>query len=203
MKLKQHIKECIDEIVKEDLNIPSRDGTANGASEDDKQKAKQATQNGKSVDFVKPGDIEESHEDGVRDVEEAAIDKDEAHQKVVDVYQTLSQASSDIAELEDFANESGNAKMKKMTVELSKHIEEANKIIGQLKILKETHLAEEAEEASSFGDKVMKVLSKHFKKDGAAESMKKKYMPFIHKAFQKGKSAKEVADRIKDHRFEI
>ena len=192
MKLKQLIKECIDEIVKEDINIPSRDGTAKGADPDDQTKAKQATQDGKAVDFVKPGDIEE-----------AAINKDEAHQKVVDVYQTLAQASQDIADLEDFANESGNAKMKKLTVELSKHIEEANKIIGELKTLKEEHLAEEAEKASSFGDKVMKLLAKHFKKDGAAEAMKKKYMPFIHKAFQKGKSAKEIADRIKDHRFEI
>lgn len=192
LKLKDLIKECIEEVIKEDLEIPSRDGTSNGASEDDKQKAKQATQNGKSVDFVKPGEIDEG-----------SIDKDEAHQRVIEVYQTLAQAETDVADLEDFANESGNAKMKKLTADLADHIIKANEIIKTLKELKDEHLAEEAEKASNFGDKVIKALAKHFKKEGAAEKMKKKYMPFISKAFQKGKSAKEVADRIKDHRFEL
>ncbi len=192
MKLKDLIKECVSEIIKEDLNIPSNDGTANGASEDDKEKAKNATKDGKSVDFVKPGEIEE-----------AAIPSDEAHQKVIDVYQTLQETSADIADLEDFANESGNAKMKKLTADLADHIIKANELIGQLKGLKEEHLAEEAEKSSSFGDKVIKALGKFIKKDGAGEKMKAKYMPFIHKAFQKGKSAKEVADRIRDHRFEL
>jgi hypothetical protein len=192
MKLKELIEECIQEIIKEDLNIPSNDGTANGASEEDKDKAKNATKNGQSVDFVKPGEIEE-----------AAIEKDEAHQKVIDVYQSLKDCEADISELEDFANESGNPKMKKLTADLADHILKSNEIIAQLKEMKDDLLQEEAEKASSFGDKVIKALGKFFKKEGSAEKMKKKYMPFISKAFQKGKSAKEVADRIKDHRFEI
>ena len=192
MKIKALIEECIKEIILEDLEVPSRDGTANGASEEDKQKAKQASMDGKTVDFVKPGEIDEK-----------AIPPDEAKEKVMEVYQALSQASEGIAELEDFANESNNSRMKKLTSDLGKRLKEANQIIGELKKVKDELLQEEAEKASSFGDKVINHLGKHLKKEGSGANLKKKYMPFIHKAFAKGKSAKEVADRIKDHRFEI
>lgn len=192
MKLKELIKECIAEVIKEDLEIPSNDGTSNGASEEDKEKAKNATKDGKSVEFVKPGEIDE-----------AAIDKDEAHQKVIEVHQNLAQAAQDVADLEDFTNESGNAKMKKMVANLADAIIKANEIIGELKKLKDELLQEEAEDASVYGDKVMKALSKHFKKEGSAETMKKKYMPFIQAAYKKKKTPKEIAERIKDHRFEF
>ena len=191
-KLKNIILQYVKEALVEELDIPSQDGTSNGAKPDDQEKAKDATQKGDSVKFVKPGELEEG-----------AIGEDEAKEKITDLFDQLNTAASDSADLEDFANNQDNAKIKKWSNVLGKNLKGALEAISELKKIKDEILAEEKEKASAYGDKVVKCLGKYLKTEEQGMNIKSKYMPFIEKAYKKGKSPKEVADRIKDHRFEM
>lgn len=61
--IKEIIKQCLHEVLSEELDVPSQDGSSDGADPDDKEKAKKASQSGDTVKFVKPGDIKEKKKD--------------------------------------------------------------------------------------------------------------------------------------------
>jgi len=197
--LKQFLFPIVQKVLEEELDIPSPDGTSNTASEDDKKKAADATAKGQSVKFVKPGEIQES--EGM--IESYADDDTEIPEKIVDTYGALEKAAEDIADVQDFADKTNDVKMKKVSGKLALQLKECIKLIHELKQLKEAIIAEENEKASQFGDKVIKTLGKHIKDESTGQNLKGKYMKYIAAAFKKGKSPKEVAERIHQHRFEI
>lgn len=205
-KLRALINECLKEIIKEDLEIPSQDGTATGASTDDQVRAKKATQNGETIKFVKPGELEERAETDLKPDEESGLEpikEEEVAPKVKEVFAKLQELSEEVNTLDEFAEKNSDGKMKKLSEKLAKHLMEATKVVAELRQARDTILQEDAEKANVFGDKVVKALGKYCKNEEHSGRLKKQYMPFIAKAHKKGKSAKDVAERIKDHRFEI
>jgi hypothetical protein len=199
-KFKDLVRECFVEILKEEttkeeLTIPSSDGTSDSASEEAKQKAKNATKDGEDVKFVKPGELEESGS--------ATIQEEEVAPKVSEVFATLQGLSEDVNTLNEFAETSKDKKMEKLSQKLAKHLHEATKVVAELKEARDSILAEDAEKANVFGDKVVKALGKYCKDEKNGSKIKEKYMPYIAKAHKKGKKPAEVAERIKDHRFTL
>lgn len=206
--LRQIILEALAEVIFEDLEIPSSDGTAAGASPEDQDKAKKATQAGQTIKFVKPGELEESgHPDlDKKPSEESGLEpikEEEVAPKVSEVFATLKELSDEVNVLEEFAEKNDDSKMKKLSEKLAKHLYEATKVVSELRATRDAILQEDAEKASVFADKVIKALGKDVKDEKIAKKLKAQYMPFIAKAHKKGKSAKEVAERIKSHRFEL
>lgn len=212
MKGKEFIRKAILQVLKEELDIPSKDGTSTGASEEDKQKAEKAIGSGEDVKFVKPGDnVDEEKKDNPYPAdktpsEESGMEKiqeEEVAPKVREVFSTLKELSDEVNALEEFAEKDGDNKMKKLSAKLGKHLADANKAIAEMKEARDAILAEDAEKASVHGDKVIKALGKYCKNPDHAKKIKEKYMPYIAKAHKKGKSPKDIAERIKDHRFEL
>ena len=190
--IKDIIRQCVNEVLMEELDIPSNDGTSTGADQDDQQAAKTATQNGDSVKFVKPGELEEQE-----------VTTEEEHQKISELVESIHSMLAEVKELEEYAASCKDKKMGNILGKLGKGLSECTGLFGQLKEIKAGHLAEEKEKASAYGDKVIKCLGKHLKTEEQGISLKEKYMPYIEGAFRKGKKPQEVADRIKDHRFEV
>jgi hypothetical protein len=196
-KFKDLVRECYKEILKEELTIPSPDGTSDSASEENKQKAKDATKNGDDVKFVKPGELEEGSS------EEGELNEEEIAPKVSEVFATLQGLSEDVNSLNEFAEANKDKKLEKLSGKLAKHLHEATKVIAEMKDARDAILQEDAEKANIFGDKVVKALGKYCKDESHGKKIKEKYMPYIAKAHKKGKKPAEVAERIKDHRFEL
>lgn len=208
MKLKQYIKECFEQLIKEELDIPSQDGTSDGASEEDKEKAKKATQDGEDVKFVKPGELEEESADGNKTPSEESgmmkiKEEEEVAPKVKEVFASLKELADEVNALEEFAEKSSDKKMQKLSEKLAKHLVDATKVVAELKNARDVVMQEDAEKANIYGDKVVKALGKHCKDEKHGMKIKEKYMPYIAKAHKKGKNPKEVAERIASHRFEM
>jgi hypothetical protein len=191
--IKAIIRQCLNEVLLEELDIPSQDGSPTGADPDDQQKAKDATKDGDSVKFVKPGELEEGEE----------ITTEETHAKLSELIETIHAMLAEVNELEEYAKTSKDKKMGNLLGKLGKGLSECTGIFGQLKEIKEGILSEEKEKASHFGDKVVKCLGKHLKTEEQGTALKAKYMAYIEAAYKKGKKPQDVADRIKDHRFEM
>lgn len=202
------ILEAFAELVKEDMEIPSQDGTAEGASPEDQDKAKKAAAAGETIKFVKPGELEESgHPDLDKKPSEESgmepIEEEEVAPKVKEVFAKLQELAAEVGTLEEFADTNSDKKMKKLSEKLAKHLYEATKVVSELRETRDAILQEDAEKASIFADKVIAALGKFIKDEAAGKKLKEKYMVFIAKAHKKGKSAKDVAERIKAHRFEL
>lgn len=75
--IKDIIKQCMMEVLNEELDVPSQDGSADGADPDNKEKAKKASQDGDTVKFVKPGDIKEKKKGDDKEDDDKKDDKEE------------------------------------------------------------------------------------------------------------------------------
>lgn len=191
------LRELIKKVLLEELTIPSQDGTSASAKPEDQETAKKATQDGEEVKFVKPGELEETA--AVAPIQE----EEEVTPKVKEVFSTLQELADEVNALDEFAEKDGDSKLKKLSGKLAKHLVDATKVVAEMKAARDAILHEDAEKANVFGDKVVKALGKYCKDDKHGGKIKEKYMPYIAKAHKKGKSPKDVAERIKDHRFEM
>lgn len=208
----RELKKLIAKLLFEELDIPSTDGTSAGASEEEKAKAKKATQSGEDVKFVKPGeDLDEEKEQDAYPADKTPseesgmmkIQEEEVAPKVREVFSALQELAEDVNSLEEFADKDGDNKMRKLSEKLGKHLSDATKLVAEMKEARDAILAEDAEKADVYGDKVIKALGKYCKNPEHSSKIKEKYMPYIAKAHKKGKAPKDIAEKIKDHRFKM